>query len=291
MQKLPEYSTSDSLIHNLSVKVDANLMRLVKETADKLGFDFHRDYVKALLNAHGKGLLSIKGKNESEISPNPTDIETLQNKQIQIDSLEIEVQRLKEEKSELLKKIDDLQSESNRNLIGIQSESNRNPPYINELSESDSESDSDSDKPFYIRDADVKPMMPIDADVTKTMPMPIDADARKVMPKMEMADSDIPEGIPADSFRAYVRRLEDDRVKLQSALETCHTLFFEAQKKGDYKILLFQSEMAIYSIAEYVKIHFEKFFPPHQAKDFIFESVRQSYPLFPRLTADPYHRV
>lgn len=279
MQKLPEYSTSDSLIHNLSVKVDANLMRLVKETADKLGFDFHRDYVKALLNAHGKGLLSIKGKNESEISPNPTDIVTLQNKQIQIDNLEIEVQRLKEEKSELLKKIDDLQSESNRNLIGIQSESNRNPPYINELSESDSESDSDSDKPFYIRDADVKPMMPMDADT------------RKVIPKMEMTDADIPEGIPADSFRAYVRRLEDDRVKLQSALETCHTLFFEAQKKGDYKILLFQSEMAIYSIAEYVKIHFEKFFPPHQAKDFIFESVRQSYPLFPRLSADPYHRV
>ena len=63
------------------------------------------------------------------------------------------------------------------------------------------------------------------------------------MSQVEIIEDYVPEGISATQYRMYVRRLEDENVKLTDALKVCHKALEGSQKQGDLSAILYQSEL------------------------------------------------
>jgi hypothetical protein len=59
MNTLPKYHPKGSNVLPLGSKTDAELSLLIKQTAINFGFPNPHDYVRTILNAHGKGLIQI----------------------------------------------------------------------------------------------------------------------------------------------------------------------------------------------------------------------------------------
>ena len=59
----------------------------------------------------------------------------------------------------------------------------------------------------------------------------------------------------------YVRRLEDENVKLTDALKVYHKALEGSQKQGDLSAILYQSELWIHQIISWVWNNFQQFFP------------------------------
>ena len=68
------------------------------------------------------------------------------------------------------------------------------------------------------------------------------------MSQIEIIEDYVPEGISATQYRMYVRRLEDENVKLTDALKVCHKALEGSQKQGDLSAMLYQSELGIHQI-------------------------------------------
>lgn len=97
----------------------------------------------------------------------------------------------------------------------------------------------------------------------------------------EIPDEILPEGISATQYRMYVRRLEDENVKLTDALKVCHKALEGNQKQGDLSAMLYQSELAMQQTISWVYINFQQFFPQNDVRQILTESVRNYYPNFP----------
>ena len=63
------------------------------------------------------------------------------------------------------------------------------------------------------------------------------------MSQVEIIKDYVPEGISATQYRMYVRRLEDENIKLTDALKVCHKALEGSQKQGDLSAILYQSEL------------------------------------------------
>ena len=63
------------------------------------------------------------------------------------------------------------------------------------------------------------------------------------MSQVEIIEDYVPEGISATQYRMYVRRLEDENVKLTDALKVCHKALEGSQKQGDLSAILYQSKL------------------------------------------------
>ena len=68
------------------------------------------------------------------------------------------------------------------------------------------------------------------------------------MSQVKIIEDYVPEGISATQYRMYVRRLEDENVKLTDALKVCHKALEGSQKQGDLSAMLYQSELGIHQI-------------------------------------------
>ena len=101
------------------------------------------------------------------------------------------------------------------------------------------------------------------------------------MSQVEIEDSFIPEGISATQYRMYVRRLEDENVKLESALKICHDALEAKQQDGNLSAMMYQSELAIHQVISWVHYHFQQFFPQGDVRQIMTEDVRKFHPNFP----------
>ena len=77
------------------------------------------------------------------------------------------------------------------------------------------------------------------------------------MSQVEIIEDYVPEGISATQYRMYVRRLEDENVKLTDALKVCHKALEGSQKQGDLSAILYQSELGIHQIISWVWNNFQ----------------------------------
>ena len=101
------------------------------------------------------------------------------------------------------------------------------------------------------------------------------------MSQVEIIEDYVPEGISATQYRMYVRRLEDENVKLTDALKVCHKALEGSQKQGDLSAMLYQSELGIHQIISWVWSNFQQFFPNQDLRHTLTTSVRNFYPSFP----------
>ena len=101
------------------------------------------------------------------------------------------------------------------------------------------------------------------------------------MSQVEIEDSFVPEGISTTQYRMYVRRLEDENVKLDSALKICHNALEAKQQEGNLSAMMYQSELAIHQVLSWVQYHFQQFFPQGDVRQILTEDVRKFHPNFP----------
>ena len=101
------------------------------------------------------------------------------------------------------------------------------------------------------------------------------------MSQVEIIEDYVPEGISATQYRMYVRRLEDENMKLTDALKVCHKALEGSQKQGDLSAMLYQSELGIHQIISWVWSNFQQFFPNQDLRHTLTTSVRNFYPSFP----------
>ena len=101
------------------------------------------------------------------------------------------------------------------------------------------------------------------------------------MSQVEIEDSFIPEGISSTQYRMYVRRLEDENVKLESALKICHNALESKQQDGNLSAMLYQSELAIHQVISWVHYYFQQFFPKGDIRQILTDDVKKFHPNFP----------
>jgi hypothetical protein len=99
--------------------------------------------------------------------------------------------------------------------------------------------------------------------------------------QVEIINEYVPEGISATQYQMYVRRLEDENVKLTNALKVCHKALESNQKNGDLSAMLYQSEQAIHLVISWVHYHFQRFFPNQDVRTTLTDDVRKYHPNFP----------
>ena len=98
-----------------------------------------------------------------------------------------------------------------------------------------------------------------------------------------------PAEITPEQFRLYVRRLEDENVKLKSALEIADVALTAKIQEGNLSALLYQSENSIHGLIAWVDIHFREYFPNQNVPLMMLNDVRKIYPNFPHYQIPNHH--
>jgi hypothetical protein len=292
MNILPEYKPKGGNNINLQTKCDEELTFLIQDTARRYNFLSVHEYVRTVLYSHGKGfLVSNPDTSNEQVNQKNTELEGLR---LQLNNSKSEISRLNKE-IELLSKTPQKIPHDTNSIIGVSLNTFENDTpnvegYLNGI-------------PLAYQGHTKgipKSEAPDNQGHTKGIPKEYQGNTDSInnnINSIETVSQEDTNGIAKginknddtidEPLLEYVRRLQDNEVKLTNALKNCNDAYIKAEMGGDASILLKQSETALFSLIEYMRIHFSQCFPKGQIKPILINNIRQSYISFPHIQ-DPY---